>query len=314
MTEPDPRDPRLDATYRDAATEEPSPASDERIRAAARRAVAAGPQSLESRARAEAQRSWIARWRVPMSIAASVVVAVTLSYMVQDEAIQKSPIDGLPRSASSPAAAVAPADEAKAPVPATTPTPDPALAELAAKVEAARAAATAAQPANLHQRATTEQAPPEPTSAAKALAGADAPAANGMLAKESERRQAASDAGPAASPPSPPQAIGAPREMQAAPAAAAQAPPPAPVPMAKPAPARGLPESAGRDRALADRPDRMERGATSASAEQKVRTPEEWVEDLRRLKASGRTDELVKELVEFRKRFPDYKLPADLLP
>jgi hypothetical protein len=84
--------------------------------------------------------------------------------------------------------------------------------------------------------------------------------------------------------------------------------------MAKPAPARGLPESAGRDRALADRPDRMERGAASVSAEQKVRTPEEWLEELRRLKGSGRTDEFVKELAEFRKRFPDYKLPADLLP
>ncbi len=311
MNEPDPRDPRLDATYRDAATEEPPPASDERIRAAARRAVAAGPQSLESRARAEAQRSWIARWRVPMSIAASVVVAVTLSYMVQDEAVQKAPIDGLPRSVSPQAVAVAPAEETKAPVPAAAPTPDPALAERAANVEAARADAAAAQSANLHQRATAEPPPPAPAPAAKALGRADGPTANGMLAKETERRQAANDAAP---PASPPPARVAPAEMQAAPAGAAPAPPPAAAPMAKPAPAPGLAEPVGRDRAFADRPGRMEREAASVSAEQKARTPEEWLKELRRLKASGRTDEFTKELAEFRKRFPDYKLPADLLP
>jgi hypothetical protein len=48
-------------------------------------------------------------------------------------------------------------------------------------------------------------------------------------------------------------------------------------------------------------------------AEQKVRTPEEWVEDLRRLKAQRRDDDFARELAEFRKRYPDFKLPADLL-
>jgi hypothetical protein len=56
----------------------------------------------------------------------------------------------------------------------------------------------------------------------------------------------------------------------------------------------------------------MEREAASVSAEQKARTPEEWLEALRRLKAQGRTDEFVRELAEFRKRYPDYKLPDDL--
>lgn len=308
MNEPDPRDPRLDGAYHDAATDEPPPAIDERIRAAARRAVAAGPQSLKARARAEVQRSWIARWRVPMSIAASVLVAVTLSYMVQDETIQKAPIDGLPRSTSPQAVAVAPVEGAKAPVSAAAPTPDPAQVERAAKVESARAAAAVAPSANLHERAAVEQPPPAPAPAVSAPAGVDRPAANGMLAKEAERRQAASDAAPPASPPPP--ARVAPADTQAAPAAAASAPPP----MAKPAPARSLAEPASRDRAFADRPDRMAREAASVSAEPKARTPEEWLEELRRLKASGRTDELAKELAEFRKRFPDYKLPADLLP
>jgi hypothetical protein len=80
----------------------------------------------------------------------------------------------------------------------------------------------------------------------------------------------------------------------------------------EPAPPRGLAEPAVRDRAFADRPARMERGAAPGPAEQKVRTPEEWLEDIRRLKALGRLDEFDKELAEFRKRYPDYKLPADL--
>lgn len=286
MNEPGPRDPRLDAAYREAATDEPSAAIDERIRAAARRAVAAGPQSLEARARAKMQRSWIARWRVPMSIAATVVVAVTLSYMVEREETQLARVDGLPSSAPPQAVAVAPA-------------------EVAAKDDSAPAGAAAAKSANLHERVTAARPPPAPVPA-----GVDGPTANGMLAKEAERRQTASDPALPASPP--PQARVAPAESPAAPAAAA--PPPAPAPVARPAPARDLAEPAGRDRAFADRPGRMERGAASVSAEQKVRTPEEWLEELRRLKAAGRTDEFVKELAEFRKRFPDYKLPADLSP
>src|SRR5512134_912670 len=95
MTEPEPRDPRIDAAYRDAATDAPRAEIDDRIRAAAHRAVAAGPQSLETRARADARRSWIARWRVPVSIAATVVVAVTLAYMMEREAVQLARRDGV---------------------------------------------------------------------------------------------------------------------------------------------------------------------------------------------------------------------------
>jgi len=312
MNEPDPRDPRLDVAYRDAATDEPPAAIDERIRAAARRAVAPGPQSLEARARAEVRRSWIARWRVPMSIAATVVVAVTLSYMVEREDARLARVDGLPSSAPPQAMAVAPAEGAKAPAPTAAPTPDLAQSERAAKVESARADAAVAPSENLPERAIAELPPPAPAPAARLPGRAGGPAANGMLAEEAERRQAATDTAPPASPP--PQMRVAPAEMQAAPAPAASAPPPAPAPMVKPAPARDLAEPAGRDRAFADRPVRMERGAASVSAEQKVRTPEEWLEELRRLKAAGRTDEFVKELAEFRKRFPDYKLPADLSP
>ena len=42
------------------------------------------------------------------------------------------------------------------------------------------------------------------------------------------------------------------------------------------------------------------------------RTPQAWLEDIRKLKAEGKPDEAGRELAEFRKRYPDYALPDDL--
>jgi hypothetical protein len=43
-----------------------------------------------------------------------------------------------------------------------------------------------------------------------------------------------------------------------------------------------------------------------------ARSPQDWVEDIRRLKAEGRPEEAALGLSEFRKRNPDYVLPEDL--
>lgn len=304
MNEPDPRDPRLDVAYRDAANDQPPAAIDERIRAAARRAVAAGPQSLEARARVDAQRSWVARWRVPVSIAATVLIAVTLSYMVQDEEVRKARIDGVPTgpapaqessAAPPPPAPAAPGAKAQeAPAPAAPPAP----AKRAAPA-ADTAAASRTEPAAVPFPASppaVRQAPAE----LEASASADRARENAALAKELEQRQAGLERRVAEE-----ARTTADQRLQSAPAPTA-VPAPAPAPMAKPDPSR--------ERALADRPaGRLEREAVSGRAEQKVRTPEEWLEDIRRLKTQGRTEDVAKELAEFRKRYPDYKLPADLL-
>jgi TolA-binding protein len=42
------------------------------------------------------------------------------------------------------------------------------------------------------------------------------------------------------------------------------------------------------------------------------RSPETWLADVRKLKAQGRTEEAERELAEFRKRYPDFRLPDDL--
>ena len=72
------RDAKLAALYRTAAREEPPPALDDAIRAAARRAVASRPQRASS--------SFIRSWRVPLSIAAVMVLSVSLVTVMRDEA------------------------------------------------------------------------------------------------------------------------------------------------------------------------------------------------------------------------------------
>jgi len=49
-----------------------------------------------------------------------------------------------------------------------------------------------------------------------------------------------------------------------------------------------------------------------AVSEAKERTPEKWLEDIRKLRTEGKTTEVERELAEFRKRYPDYILPEDL--
>jgi len=61
-------------------------------------------------------------------------------------------------------------------------------------------------------------------------------------------------------------------------------------------------------------------GASDAASEIVIRhstperTPQTWIEDIRRLKGEGRTEEAGRELAEFRKRYPEYTLPEDLQP
>lgn len=49
-----------------------------------------------------------------------------------------------------------------------------------------------------------------------------------------------------------------------------------------------------------------------AGSEAKERRPEKWIEDIRRLKAQGKSEEADRELAEFRKRYPERSLPDDL--
>jgi hypothetical protein len=257
MSEPDLRDPRLDGAYRETPREEPPPALDERIRAAARRAVDARPQSLSAR------RSWASRWRIPLSIAATVVVAVTLSFMVQDEEARKSRVD----------------TPISSPVPQTA----PAMREMEAKQ-------------------------PEPTPAPPATI---------------QKRQADAEARGRADEVSPAPATPAQEAIKPAPSAPAATAGAAPAPFVREEQLRSMPDTEAapglsRDRALSDRPVGATREAVPArapaapAAVPAQRPPEAWLEEIRRLKAQGREAEAAAELAEFRRRYPDFALPADL--
>jgi hypothetical protein len=57
---------------------------------------------------------------------------------------------------------------------------------------------------------------------------------------------------------------------------------------------------------------RVDTGVRGTAAFSDERSPEVWIETIRRLKREGRADEAERELKEFRRRHPDYRLPDDL--
>ncbi len=71
------RDEQLSAIYRAAPPDAPPPALDEAIRAAARRAVGARPRAAGA--------SFAARWQMPLSVAAVLVLCVSLVAVMRDE-------------------------------------------------------------------------------------------------------------------------------------------------------------------------------------------------------------------------------------
>ena len=117
------RDPRLDRFYREAAREAPPAHLDAPILAAARREAGARPRSRTSTLR---------RWHVPVSIAAVVIVSVSLVILVSEE--------GGEQVVPAPVPAVAPPAEQPA-----ASGPHPALAEAAKETTQPLAAAPAPQ-------------------------------------------------------------------------------------------------------------------------------------------------------------------------
>jgi hypothetical protein len=274
VTDPDFRDPNVDRAYRETPRDEPPPELDERIRAAARRAVGTRPRSPDQQASDERRRSWASRWRVPLSVAATLVIAATLTVMVQEE--ERRPRDDAGRDASP--MIVAPREAEKPAPPASA--PDAAAARAPGSTPAPAAPATAppsAEPAlKLEERARSVDAPAAADSA------------------ESARRRMRREAPAAAPPPAAPAPV--------------PAPPPALKAVPQTAPAGAASEALRRDRNLGDRPERASREAAPSA----IRTPEAWVEHVRNLRLQGREAEATAELVELRRAYPDFQLPPDL--
>jgi hypothetical protein len=281
----DPRDPSIDDAYRATAREEPPRELDERILAAAHRAVGARPSPV--------RRSFAQRWRVPVAIAATVVLSATVTLMVYESdhttPFQKrEALDKLQEESASPASPPAPRTAGK---PAS-----------AAQPSRGDAQTMAPRPAAGADEAGASRAP----AAEGALRQSPSPDAEGPATNEAKRKTEPSPAQPAGArvPPAAqaPQSSSEERmliEKRAAPAAA-----PAPA-----APASPL----SRERELADRPaGRGERDLAPTTSQSRLQSPDDWFVEIRRLKQAGRVDEANRLIAEFRDRFPDHPLPEDL--
>ena len=227
------RDEQLSRLYREADRIEPPRALDAAILAAAREAVKPAPP----------RRAWWQAWTLPMGVAATVVLTVTLTLMVQQE--QERPMSEAPPTQGAPA--TAPQEK-----------PD-AAADLAGKPAAPREAKQEA----VKREAEGPAVAPAPAPETAAPAGAVAP-----RAPMAESAKSVAPARPAAV-----------MRQQAAPAA-----------------------------------DAVESRAKSAPLRKEAvgAAPAQWLEDIREMKKQGKEKEAAEALAEFRKAYPDYRLPEDL--
>lgn len=280
------RDPRLDRLYHEAAREAPPAHLDARILAAARREAGARPRTLTSTLR---------RWHVPVSIAAVVILSVSLVILVREE--------GGEQIVPAPVPAVAPPVEQPG-----APGPQLALAEAAREATQPQAAAPASSrhgprddikaPVVLGKLADSAQPQPgppvvsgagivaTPESAAKPLPQPFLAAPRVAEERAASSRTDAVTAGRMAGTPA------ASSELQGARSAAD-------APSAKAVP-----------RAMAAKPPEQDRLPVWHGFEKEP--PQKWLARIEELRRQGRAAEAEEMLSEFKRRFPQHPLPAGL--
>jgi hypothetical protein len=283
------REPGLDRLYHAAGREEPPAHLDAAILAAARREVGARPRPLSST---------LHRWRVPVSIAAVVVLSVSLVTLVREEG-------GEQLMQAPPLAPAQPPDARTAPA-----------APVASEMTQPRPAATAPAPTRRAPReeARTDEAPAD----LGKMAGGLTDGAAGPMASQGAGAVSAPDAAER----SRPQAfrdVPSPAERRAN---MPQASPPADDSAPR---APGLAERRGAP--LASAPAGVAVGARStvqarkeaASANVQLpvwhgyekEPPQKWLERIAELKRERRIAEAEAMLAEFKRRFPGHPLPTE---
>jgi resuscitation-promoting factor RpfA len=271
------RDPHLDRLYRDTARDTPPAHLDAAILAAARREVGSRPRALSTRLR---------RWRVPVSIAAVVVLSVSLVTLVREEGSEALLRDARSPAVRPPARTAEPAEQAAEPAQA----PEPRKRATAAPEEYSFRRDEG--PAGTQPQAEGERE--RTRSAAESAPGADTRAVpqggagGGTLssqARESPQR-------PEADQPQPQEPSIGVRGSDAAPPAAAR--------RGKPMERRNQAEQA-----LAKKGPPVWHGLEQEP-------PQKWVERLAELRRQGRTGEAEELMAELERRFPDHPLPDGL--
>ena len=307
------RESDISRTWRATSTEQPPATLDDAIRAAARRAVSARPQVSGS--------SFVARWRVPLSIAALVVVSASLTLLISEE---KQHLPGmtsqdLPRAAAPPRmeSSVTPGkrDEEARQVGSSRASSDAMLPKSTdrtapmGKASGAMGSATNKATAPLPQSAafTPEAVAPAPDRATSA-AQAGAPARNDSPSVDTDARANAELK----------QVLPSARELPSGPAAQSEATSkrkfeqeaPAPQSPAADSAVSGAPPAPARTTVNAQLRSRVA-PAKEPAAEENL-APAAWVERIIDLRREGKLKEAADSLEAFRRRYPDYPLPAEL--
>ncbi len=287
----DPRDDRVSAAYRDLPGDGPSPSLDAAIQAAARRAVRSRPAAGR-------------RWQKPLSIAAVFMLAIAVSLQVEREK-PLSVDEAAPASASS----------AEYPVPQADTEPAAPASKPAAPAPAKRAATPAPAPReNEAARQAITPPPPEPETkrfVPDAPAPASPPAADAMPLREEPAPRASAPLRaplPASAPPSAPAPASAPPGSPAPPAASFSAPAASGAAASRDA-SRAAPQAAPRAKSeLAREATIQEKRMADA-----LDTPERRLERIAGLRLRGLHEDADRELTEFRRVFPGYRISEEWL-
>jgi resuscitation-promoting factor RpfA len=284
------------AAYRSASVgDEPSAALDAAILAASRKAVNAGPASADRPAR------FLSRLTVPLSAAAVMVLATSLSFLVYEERGTPS----APESSRVVSAPVPDAATGRSAAPLSAAPADGAISESARGASKSEGAAAlprvrrAPMPADAESPGPAPEVPavaaPAPSSPATVPESA-APTAGpppGLMTDELVRQDQTASAREESA------AVAADRAAGAGTERSARATAPGAKRLASPAQASASQEaSPGGRRAMRDP------GAES--------TPSEWIARVRALVAAGRIEAARAEVARLRCRYPDVTLPADL--
>jgi resuscitation-promoting factor RpfA len=267
------RDPKVSAAYLELGAEEPPRALDEAILAAARSSPASGRPSA---------RPWTQRFAVPLGLAAVLVLSVTVTLRVQHEQ------PGI----ESPAVTQKEADAPEAPLRLKPEVQIKSAAEPARQRQAPRKEQTEPKP-------SAHQAPAAPSSASADMLASRADAGRlaesnigGAAARQAEERTARDAEAAARAHQAGALLAKRPLDQQPAPALAAAAP----AALATPAPAPQQPAK-----------------AAEQAARVPADTPEREFERIAQLRAEGRHDEADKAFLEFRRRYPGFRITEEML-
>ena len=318
------RDPRLDRVYRAGVREEPPAHLDAVILAAARREVGARPRALTSRLRA---------WRVPVSIAAVVVLSVSLVTVVREEGGGKleqptAMFEYSKPAETAPAPPAAAPEAAKAPARAAPPSVAPAArdttlgatasSKLAGDAARREDRAREGQPAASELQAARSGAVPSPqpfqgapaSPERRQVLATDQATGAGVATQSAGTRPSVAEvpAAPAATAPRPTA-----RMMQrdqaaiedASGAVSAARSPAAIAPAEKPQSKAKARAQSGPKLADATR-------LTALMKDFDAQLPEKWLERIEALRREGRMEDADELLAEFKRRFPNHPLPPGL--